>query len=124
MGRAGSRPRKRKREPRVYHPVPDPVPDRTPERHPYAWANLERPLFTSLWFGGLAGLLVAGLVVVGIVGKHIDPDPGYAVVPLVAAVVGLSAMAIMYVILVLCNAALRLNERRDSTRKPTSRRNR
>lgn len=124
MGRAGSRPRKRKRGSGTHHPVPDPVPDRTPERNPYAWANLERPLHTSFWFGVAAGILVAGLIVVGIVGKHIDPDAGYAVVPLVAAVVGLSAMTIMYVILLLCSAALRLSARQDSTRKQTSRRSR
>lgn len=124
MGRAGSRPRKRKRAPGTHRPVPDPVPDRTPERNRYAWANLERPLHTSFWFGVAAGILVAGLIVVGIVGEHIDPDPGYAVVPPVAAFVALIAMAIMYVILLLCNAALRLIERQDSTRKPTSRRNR
>jgi hypothetical protein len=100
------------------------VPDKTRERNPYAWANLERPLHTSFWVGVAAGLLVAGLIVVGIVGGHIDPDPGYAVVPLVAVVVGLSAMTIMYVILLLCNAALRRIERQDGTPKPTSRRSR
>ncbi|MEU0315418.1 hypothetical protein [Nocardioides sp. NPDC006273] len=97
------------------------MPDKTPERNKYAWANLERPLHTSFWVGVAAGLLVAVLIVVGIVGEHIDPDPSYAVVPLVAAFVALCAMTIMYVILLLCNVALRLIERQDSTRKPTSR---
>lgn len=100
------------------------MPDKTREQNPYAWANLERPLFTSLWFGVAAGLLVAGLLVIGLVGGRIDPDPGYAVVLLAAVVVALSAMTIMYVILLLCKAALRLIERQGSPRRPTSRRSR
>ncbi|MGP5129816.1 hypothetical protein [Brachybacterium tyrofermentans] len=104
--------------------MPEPVPDEPRRQDLYAWANLERPLFTSLWFGVAAGLLVAGLIVIGLVGEHLDTDLSYAVVPLVAAVVALSAMTIMYVILVLCSLALRLLERQGSPRRPNSRRKR
>lgn len=124
MGRAGSRARKRRKGAGAHRPVREPVPDKARRQDLYAWADLERPLFTSLWFGVATGLLVAGLIVIGLVGEQIDPDLSYAVVPLVAAVVALSAMTIMYVILVLCSVALRRIERQGSPRRPRSWRNR